>query len=62
MFGRSIISWIVIFFIAVCVFFVAQWLIPLLFTAIGIAIPANIVNILSILIAAGVVYGGYNRV
>jgi hypothetical protein len=60
-FGKSVVMWLIVFFIAICVFFIAQWLIPLLFGAIGVDIPANIVNILSILIAAGIVYGGYTR-
>ena len=60
--GRSIVSLLILAFIAVCVFFVAQWLIPLVFGLIGFAIPIHIVNILALLIAAGVVYGGYSRV
>lgn len=57
--GRSIIHWIVVALIAAGIFFVAQWLIPLIFNLIGISIPGNIVNILSLLIAIGVFYGGY---
>ncbi len=37
--GRSVISWIILAFVAVCVFILAKWLIPLLFGAIGVAIP-----------------------
>jgi hypothetical protein len=59
--GRSIVFWIVVAFIAICVFFVAQWLIPLLFGLVDVIIPAKIVNILAILVAAGVFYGGWNR-
>ncbi len=58
--GRSVIHWIITGFVAVCVFILAKWLIPLLFGAIGIAIPDQIVLILSLLIALGVVYGGYS--
>lgn len=59
-FGRSIIHWLIVAFVAVCVFVIAQWLIPLLFGAVGVTIPRNIVNIFAILIAAGIVYGGYS--
>lgn len=61
LFGRSVIFWLIIAFIAICVFFIAQWLIPLLFGLIGFRIPPNIVNIFALLIAAGVVFGGYSR-
>lgn len=59
--GRSVITWIIIVFVAACLFFIAQWLIPLLFGLIGLAVPRNIVNILSLLIAIGTVYGGYTK-
>ena len=61
LFGRSVIMWLVLAFIAICVFFIAQWLIPLLFGLVGFAMPANIVNIFALLIAAGIFYGGYVR-
>jgi hypothetical protein len=59
-YGRSIIHWIILAFIAVCVFIIAKWLIPLLFGLIGVAIPDQIVVIASLLIAVLFVYGGYN--
>lgn len=58
--GRSIIHWIVVGVFAVCVFFLAQWLIPVVLGLVGASIPGNIVNILSLLIALGLFYGGYN--
>jgi len=58
--GRSVIHWVILLFVAVCVFVVARWLIPLLFGAVGFPIPDQIVTILSILIALGVVWGGYS--
>lgn len=61
-YGRSVIHWLIIAFVAICVFFIAQWLIPLLFGLVGFVIPRNIVNIFAILIAIGVFYGGYMRV
>lgn len=57
--GRSVIHWLVLLFVAVCVFVICKWLIPLLFGAVGFPIPDQIVTILSILIALGVVWGGY---
>ena len=59
-FGRSVIHWIVVVFVAVCVFILARWLIPALFGAIGVGIPDQIVIILSLLIALGVVWGGWS--
>lgn len=58
-FGRSVIHWLVIALVAVCVFFLAQWLIPLVFSLVGVHIPENIVNILALLIAVGLFYWGY---
>jgi len=58
--GRPIVHWLITILIAICVFFVAQWLIPLVFGLVGVSIPTNIVNILSLLIALGVVFGGYS--
>jgi hypothetical protein len=57
--GRSIIHWIVLIFIAVCVFILAKWAIPLLFGLVGVAVPDQIATILSLLIAVGVIWGGY---
>lgn len=59
--GRSVVMWLLLAFVAICIFFVAQWLIPLLFGLVGFVIPINIVNILAILIAIGVFYSGYAR-
>jgi hypothetical protein len=58
--GRPVIHWIVLAFVAVCVFILAKWLIPLIFGAIGVGIPDQIVLILSLLIALGVVWGGWS--
>jgi hypothetical protein len=54
-----VIHSVVLAFIAVCVFILARWLIPLIFGAIGVAIPDQIVLVLALLIALGCVYGGY---
>ncbi len=59
--GRSVIVWLLVAFVAICLFFIAQWLIPLLFGLVGVVIPRNIVNIFALLIAIGVFYGGYSR-
>ncbi len=59
--GRSVIYWIVTILIAVCVFIVAKWAIPLLFALVGIMVPDQIATILALLIALGVVWGGYSR-
>jgi hypothetical protein len=57
--GRTVIHWIVLAIICVCVFIIARWLIPVLFGAIGVDIPEQIVLVLSLLIALGVLWGGY---
>jgi hypothetical protein len=57
--GRSILHWVVVILVAVLVFLLAMWLIPLVFGLLGIAIPSNIVTIIALLIAIGVVWGGY---
>ena len=59
--GRSIIYWLLLALIAICIFFLAQWLIPMLFALVGFGMPAHIVNIFALLIAVGVFYGGYVR-
>ena len=50
----EIVAWIIRALIAVCVFFLAQWLMPLLFGIVHVSIPDTIVNILALLIAIGV--------
>jgi hypothetical protein len=57
--GRSVIHWIIVIFIAVCVFILARWAIPLLFGLVGVQIPDQIATILALLIALGCLYGGY---
>lgn len=57
--GRSVIHWLVLIFVAICVFILAKWLIPLLFGMVGFPIPDQISTILALLIAIGVVWGGY---
>lgn len=58
--GRSVIHWLLVIFIAICVFILAKWLIPLLFGLIGFAVPDQISTILALLIALGVVWGGWS--
>lgn len=60
--GRSVISWVLLAIIAVVVFFIAQWLVPLLFGIVDVSVPRRVVNGLSLLIAIGVMYGGYARI
>lgn len=57
--GRSVIHWLVVIFVAICVFILAKWLIPLLFGMVGFPIPDQISTILALLIAIGVIWGGY---
>ena len=47
LFGRSVIHWIIVLFIAVCVFILAKWAIPLLFGLVGFQIPDQIATILA---------------
>lgn len=59
--GRSVISWVVIVFVAICVFIIARWAIPLLFSLVGFVVPLQIATVLALLIAVGVVYSGWTR-
>ena len=59
--GKSVAYWLFLAFIAICLFFLFQWLIPLIFSLVGFGIPPHIVNILALLIAAGVFGYGYAR-
>lgn len=52
--GRSVINWVLAAFIAICIFILAKWLIPLLFGLVGFAVPDQISTILALLIAVGV--------
>lgn len=61
LFGRPVLTWIVLIFLAVCVFILAKWAIPLLFGLVGVPLPANIVQVLALIIAVGCLYGGYQR-
>ena len=61
MFGYSLVVLILFALIAICIFVVAAWLIPVLFALVGFPIPARIANILALLIAFGVVYGNRGR-
>jgi len=58
--GRSIIHWLVLIFVAICVFILAKWLIPLVFGLVGFAVPDQISTILALLIALGCVWGGWS--
>jgi hypothetical protein len=57
--GRSVIHWLVLIFVGICIFILAKWLIPLVFGLIGFAIPDQISTILALLIALGCCWGGY---
>jgi uncharacterized membrane protein len=54
-----IVWWIVHALIAVLLFFLVEWLLPLVLGLIGIAIPANIVTILALLVALCYLIGAY---
>lgn len=58
LFGKSILAWIVLVLVAICVFFIVQWLLPLVFGLVGFAIPGRIVNVLALLVAIGVFWYG----
>jgi hypothetical protein len=58
--GRSLVHWLVVIFVAICLFILARWAIPLLFGLVGIVIPPEIVLILALLIAVGWGWGGYS--
>lgn len=55
----TVIRWIVIVLIAVVVYVIAKWLVPELFGAFGIDIPADVAKAIAALIALLVVLGGW---
>ena len=60
--GRSVITWVVLAFIACVVFLLAVELIPLLFDIIDVTLTDRLVRLLALLIAIGVVwYGNWGR-
>jgi hypothetical protein len=61
MFGRPLIFLILLVFVTICVFVLAQWAIPLLFSVVDVTVPSKVVNVLAILIAIGILYGGWSR-
>ena len=56
-FGVSVIEWVLRIFVAVCVFILAKWAIPLLFGLVGVSVPDQISTILALLIAIGILWG-----
>ena len=56
-FGRSLGAWVVAIIGAVLIFLVVEWLLPLLFVALGIPVPDRIITILALLCAAVVLFG-----
>jgi hypothetical protein len=59
--GRPLLHWLFMILAAICVFILAKWLVPLVFGVLGIAIPDLISTVLALLLALGVVWGGYLR-
>ena len=57
--GKSVVNWIILIVIAICVFIVIKWLIPLLFGMLGVTVPDLIATALALLVALGVLWGGY---
>jgi hypothetical protein len=59
--GRSIVTWVILAIVAVVVFLIAQWLLPLLFGVVDVTVPSRVVNGLSLLLALGVIVYGWSR-
>ncbi len=57
--GHSILHWLLLAIVAIIVFFIAQWLIPIIFGLVSVDIPHHIVNMLALLLAIGVLVGGW---
>ncbi len=58
--GRSVLHWIIVVIIAIIIFIIAKWAIPLLFGLLGVTIPDLIATCLALLLALLFVYGGYS--
>ena len=61
MFGRPVIHMILIAFLAVIVYLLAKELLPMLFGLVDVVLSGTLVKLLALLIAIGVLYGGWNR-
>jgi pilus assembly protein TadC len=59
--GNSWVGWILSPILAVFVFLVLMWLVPLLAALVGLAIPHVIVVLGCLLVAAFVLFNGYWR-
>ena len=59
--GNNWLGWVIRLVAAVLTFLIVRWLLPLLFTALTISIPAAIVLIIALL-AALLVFVGYSRI
>jgi hypothetical protein len=56
MFGNVVIDWIVRLVVAVCVFWIADWLLGALAAFLGLAVPENVIKAVAVLIAIAFVY------
>ena len=59
--GRSAIHMVIVVFLAVVVYLLARELLPMLFGLVDVVLSATLVKLLALLIALGVVYGGWQR-
>lgn len=63
LYGRSVISWLVLAAIAIAVFVIFAWLIPFAFSyVLGVTIPVTVGRALAFLVAIAAFYGGYSRI
>lgn len=53
---RWVLGTVLAAFVALCVFILAKWLIPLLFGLVGFGMPDQISTVIALLIAAGVIF------
>jgi hypothetical protein len=56
-----IVWWILQALVALLLFFLVEWLLPLILGLIGVAIPANIVTIVALLVAVCYLLSAWQR-
>lgn len=56
MFGNVVIDWIVRIVVAICVFWIAEWLLAALAAFLGLPVPENVLKAVAVLIAIAFVY------
>jgi hypothetical protein len=55
---NTLLAWLLHALVAVLIFFVVQWLLPLLLGLVGLSLPDNILILIALVLALGYFVGG----